>query len=114
MPTFGKTIVTLPAAGEANPHRTGIYVETIHRAGRLNPGKHYRVTNGRGDFWMVRHDYCELSEPAAYEIDGVRELLAAVDVVLNANGFNPANENELEYGLFCAAARVREAMGGGK
>ena len=35
-----------------NPIRDGMYVETIYRTGRLNPGKFYRLTNGKGKFWM--------------------------------------------------------------
>lgn len=39
-------------ASPDNPIRDGMYVETIVRMGRLNPGKFYRLTNGKGKFWM--------------------------------------------------------------
>lgn len=44
-------------AGENNPHRDGIYVETIRRPrGGMNPGKHYRLTDGKGGFWLYPVD----------------------------------------------------------
>ena len=39
-------------ASESNPHRDGMYVRTIHRKGRMNPGKFYELTDGNGAFWM--------------------------------------------------------------
>lgn len=38
-------------ASENNPIRDGMYVETVTRTGRVNPGKFYRLTNGKGKFW---------------------------------------------------------------
>lgn len=38
-------------ASKDNPQRDGMYVETIRRTGRLNPGKFYRITDGKGRFW---------------------------------------------------------------
>jgi len=38
-------------ASESNPIRDGMYVETIRRTGRLNPGVWYRLTDGKGKFW---------------------------------------------------------------
>ena len=39
-------------ASESNPRRDGMYVRTIIRRGRMNPGKFYEVTDGNGAFWM--------------------------------------------------------------
>jgi hypothetical protein len=39
-------------AGEKNPHRDGMYVRTVRRTGRMNPGKWYELTDGNGDFWQ--------------------------------------------------------------
>jgi hypothetical protein len=49
-PRFGDRVRGI-YAGETNPRREGFYVETVIRRGRLNPGKHYRITDGAGDFW---------------------------------------------------------------
>lgn len=38
-------------ASESNPRKYGYYLKTIHRSGRLNPGKYFTLTNGKGDFW---------------------------------------------------------------
>lgn len=53
---FGKTQICSIHASMNNPHKVGTYVETIRRRGRMNPGKHYRVTDGKGDFWEVPKD----------------------------------------------------------
>lgn len=50
-PLFGE-LVRGVYASENNPQRDGMYVETIVRKGRMNPGKFYRLTDGRGKFWM--------------------------------------------------------------
>lgn len=54
-PRFGDRVRSI-YAGETNPRREGFYVETIRRRGRLNPGKHYRITDGAGDFWETPAD----------------------------------------------------------
>jgi len=28
-----------------------MYVKTIRRTGRMNPGTYYQLTNGMGEFW---------------------------------------------------------------
>lgn len=50
-PEFGERLRGI-YAGEKNPHRDGFYVRTIHRTGRLNPGKWYELTDKKGDFWQ--------------------------------------------------------------
>lgn len=50
-PKFGEWLRGIYAS-ESNPHRDGMYVRTIHRRGRINPGKFYEVTDGKGAFWM--------------------------------------------------------------
>jgi hypothetical protein len=54
-PVFGEWLRGIYAS-ERNPHRDGMYVETIRRTGRMNPGKAYRCTDGKGDFWEYPHD----------------------------------------------------------
>ena len=49
-PKFGERIMGI-WAGQENPIRIGMYVETIRRTGRLNPGTWYRLTDGKGRFW---------------------------------------------------------------
>lgn len=39
-------------ASPTNPQRDGIFVEYITRTGRLNRGRHVRLTDGKGRFWM--------------------------------------------------------------
>lgn len=50
-PKFGDWIRGIYAS-ESNPRRDGMYVRTIHRKGRMNPGKFYELTDGNGAFWM--------------------------------------------------------------
>ncbi len=59
-PVFGQRI-RLIHASEKNPHREGIFVEMkrIPR-GRINPGIHYRMTDGKGDFWEAPPSACEI------------------------------------------------------
>ena len=51
-PKFGD-IVRGIYASESNPLRDGIFVETITRTGKLNRGVHYRMTDGKGEFWTT-------------------------------------------------------------
>ncbi len=51
-PTFGQPICN-PDASERNPQRDGLYVETIHRRGRVNKGYWWRLTDGEGHFWEI-------------------------------------------------------------
>lgn len=51
-PVFGAWFRNLYAS-ENNPTRTGMYVETIRRRGKMNPGRWYRLTDGKGAFWEV-------------------------------------------------------------
>ena len=50
-PTFGEWLRGIYAS-ESNPLREGMYVRTIRRTGKLNPGVHYEVTDGNGKFWQ--------------------------------------------------------------
>lgn len=52
-PKFGDVIENGYASVE-NPHCTGIFVRTGHRTGRMNPGKYYELTDGKGNFWQLR------------------------------------------------------------
>lgn len=51
VPKFGDWMRGIHAA-ESNPHRDGMFVEVIKRAGRVNRGTFYRLTDGRGKFWL--------------------------------------------------------------
>ena len=39
-------------ASVSNPQRDGMYVRTVLRTGRMNPGTFYELTNGNGEFWQ--------------------------------------------------------------
>lgn len=49
-PVFGDRMRNL-WAGEKNPQRDAIYVRTIRRTGRCNPGTWLQMTDGKGGFW---------------------------------------------------------------
>lgn len=58
-PQFGEVVVNT-LASKRNPLRTGLFVKvvTIPR-GRTNAGRHWELTDGKGEFWMVRPENCE-------------------------------------------------------
>ena len=41
-------------ASERNPIRDGMYVRTVRRTGKFNPGKFYELTDGKGKFWQFQ------------------------------------------------------------
>lgn len=44
-------------ASPSNPQRSGMYVRTIRRTGRvMNPGVFYELTDGKGNFWQYPRD----------------------------------------------------------
>ena len=49
-PKFGEWLRGIYAS-ERNPTRDGMYVRTIRRTGKFNPGKSYELTDGNGLFW---------------------------------------------------------------
>lgn len=50
-PKFGEWLRGIHAS-ESNPQRDGMYVRTIHTPrGRVNAGKSYELTDGKGSFW---------------------------------------------------------------
>lgn len=49
---FGARVVNVWASMD-NPHRKGIFVREGFRAGKLNHGKFFQVTDGKGEFWEV-------------------------------------------------------------
>lgn len=51
-PRFG-ALVTNHIAPERNPQRTGYFVRSGRRTGRLNPGLWWEMTDGRGNFWQL-------------------------------------------------------------
>lgn len=68
-PKFGDWMKNT-SASESNPIRFGMFVEVITRTGRVNRGKFFRLTNGKGEFWMVPPDACELVDRDSAEIGG--------------------------------------------
>ena len=50
-PKFGEWLRGIYAS-ESNPQRDGMYVRTIRRTGRMNPGTFYELTDGNGRFWQ--------------------------------------------------------------
>ena len=68
-PKFGEWLRGIYAS-ESNPHRDGMYVRTIRRTGRLNPGVHYEVTDGNGKFWQYPAQSVErLATPQAAQME---------------------------------------------
>lgn len=61
---FGKTIIRSKYASEDNPQREGVFVETVRRKGRMNPGIYLRVTDTKGKFWEYPVDSVEIKQPA--------------------------------------------------
>lgn len=57
MPKIGDRIEGVYASAD-NPQKFGTFIEVIQRTGRLNPGTFYRVTDGKGAFWMYPKDSC--------------------------------------------------------
>lgn len=51
-PTFGQWFEN-PVASPSNPRRVGMFVRTVRRRGRMNPGLWWELTDGL-DFWQVR------------------------------------------------------------
>jgi hypothetical protein len=60
VPEFGATIRSVHAS-EDNPHKTGMFVRVIRRPrSRINSGTWWQVTDGRGGFWELQPDMCEV------------------------------------------------------
>jgi len=49
---FGETIIEGIYSSSDNPHNRGVYVRTIRRTGRINPGVWIEVTDRNGEFWQ--------------------------------------------------------------
>ena len=49
-PKFGEMLRGV-WAGEGNPHRDGMFVRTVRKTGRMNPGTWHELTDGKGAFW---------------------------------------------------------------
>lgn len=58
-PKFGQRVRAIYAS-ESNPHRIGLFVEVIRRTGKMNRGTFYRMTDGKGDFWEMPVESCEI------------------------------------------------------
>jgi hypothetical protein len=68
-PKFGEWLRGIYAS-ERNPYRDGIYVRTIRRTGRCNPGTYFELTDGNGNFWQYPRD-------SVIRLDRARELDAS-------------------------------------
>jgi hypothetical protein len=55
-PSFGDTVEN-GWASEDNPTRQGFFVREFKRIGRLNPGRTWEITDGRGKFWEINPHY---------------------------------------------------------
>ena len=76
-PKFGEWLRGIYAS-ESNPHRDGMYVRTIRRTGKLNPGVHYEVTDGNGKFWQYPVQSVErLATPSAVQVQQEAAALLA-------------------------------------
>lgn len=49
---FGETIIENINASDDDPCKRGVYVRTIRRTGRMNPGVYVEVTDRNGKFWQ--------------------------------------------------------------
>lgn len=58
-PKFGDHVEGVYASA-GNPQKFGTFVEVIRRAGRMNPGTFYRLTNEHGDFWEYPAGSCAI------------------------------------------------------
>jgi hypothetical protein len=68
-PKFGEWLRGIYAS-ERNPLRDGMYVRTIRRSGRCNPGTFYELTDGNGEFWQYPRQ-------SVIRLDRARELDAS-------------------------------------
>lgn len=68
-PKFGEWLRGIYAS-ERNPLRNGMYVRTIRRTGRCNPGTFYELTDGKGKFWQYPRQ-------SVIRLDRARELDAS-------------------------------------
>ena len=81
-PKFGDWLRGIYAS-ESNPTRDGMYVRTINRTGRVNAGKFYELTDGKGKFWQYPAKSTERLPQAnsaqAAEIESLRAEVARRD-----------------------------------
>ena len=53
LPTFGQELIN-PYASDRNPRKVGYFVKVVYRRkGLVNSGKHYQLTDKKGDFWLT-------------------------------------------------------------
>ena len=73
-PVFGEWLRGIYAS-ERNPQRDGMYVRTIRRTGRTNPGTYYELTDGKGSLWSYPVQSVERTpKPAPAMLNGVEGL----------------------------------------
>ena len=61
-PAFGEWVENT-VASPSNPIRFGRFVRVVRRPhGRMNPGKWWEVTDGKGEFWLSKPDNCRPAE----------------------------------------------------
>lgn len=57
-PKFGERIESIYASVH-NPQRVGLFVKAGHTPhGRMNAGRWWELTDGKGDFWRVTPENC--------------------------------------------------------
>lgn len=57
---FGQMVVNTMAS-MSNPQRAGRFVKVVRRRhGLMNSGTWWELTDGRGHFWQVRPENCEV------------------------------------------------------
>ena len=77
-PKFGEWLRGIYAS-ERNPQRDGMYVRTIRRTGRTNPGTYYELTDGKGRVWSYPAQSVERTpKPAPAMPNGVEEARVLV------------------------------------
>lgn len=104
-PKFGEWLRGIYAS-ERNPLRDGMYVRTIRRTGRCNPGTYYELTDGKGNFWQYPRE-------SVIRLDRARELDASggasplSDIIASMRNFaDVADKCELTEGNAQVAIRA--------
>ncbi len=90
-------------ASENNPQRDGYFVREIIRTGRLNPGKCYQFTDGKGAFWTYPAESVNfVAEEAATATDSAYLRKLARDV------FSDHHSQRATYQRLCGIAERLE------
>lgn len=95
-PKFGD-IIENGWASERNPHRKGIFIRKKRYSGRVNPGLHWVLTDGKGDLWELPIDKeSKIRWVGTYVVES--EVLAQ----LQADNAQLEKQHEEDAGVHCS------------